>query len=235
MQIFRRLITLGVAVGALLVLALPALADHGYTLLSVTCDPSSQTIVVVFEITKSSSTNDTYVYANGSLVEVFDPDDDEELENGIYQYTVTNAAFTSGANIMVTEDGEGDSTVTTTCDGAGPLPLHLLDGRVNNDFALDIGAPIAIYLGSIDILAIDTATGRGERAVSITDDEIEAAGIPEAGSIILAEGVNPFTGQAITLYRLASGHFQVNTAYADGKPYIVGWLPGPEGLYHGAA
>lgn len=89
------------------------------------------------------------------------------------------------------------------------------------------GEPVAIYQGSVDVYGIDPTTSQGVLEIRVTDEEIEAAGIPSADewSILLASGENRATGMPIEVYRLATGEFQVNTYYYTGKPYIFRWHP----------
>ena len=89
------------------------------------------------------------------------------------------------------------------------------------------GEPVAIYQGSVDVYGIDPMTSQGVLEVRVTDEEIEAAGIPSADewSILLASAENRATGMPIEVYRLATGEFQVNTYYYTGKSYIFRWHP----------
>lgn len=100
------------------------------------------------------------------------------------------------------------------------------DGRLNPH----CGAPVAIYPGSYDIYAIDPATSNGDLVLRLGDEEIEAAGVPTAAPIVLDTVSNPFSGWPITVYRLTTGELQLNTYYADGKPYIVRWELGASGV-----
>lgn len=106
-----------------------------------------------------------------------------------------------------------------------PIPYcDVEDGSLN--FA-HCGRPVAIYEAPLAIWGVDPWTGTGEIAFEITDEQIEAAGIPEGEPVLIAEGVNPFTDAAIHVYRLPNGEFQLNTWYVGGKPYIVTWGNGP--------
>ncbi len=96
------------------------------------------------------------------------------------------------------------------------------DGRVNDSSNRDCAAPVAIYSGSIVVYGIDPATGDGAYVLTVGDEQIAAVGVPEVNTL-LAEGVNPYTGQPIAVYRLTTGEYQLNTYYHDGKPYIVVW------------
>lgn len=85
------------------------------------------------------------------------------------------------------------------------------------------GAPVAIYAGSYDVYAINPATSEGDLVLQLSDEAIEAAGVPTTAPIILGTATNPFSGYPITVYRLTTGELQLNTYYWDGKPYIVRW------------
>jgi len=100
---------------------------------------------------------------------------------------------------------------------------HIGDGRINNLPDKDCGAPVAVYLGSIDVYAIEPFTSTGTLTIRLTDEQVSAVGVPSEGNLILAQEVNPFTGMAIIISRLNTGEFQLNTYYADGKPYIIVW------------
>lgn len=100
------------------------------------------------------------------------------------------------------------------------------DARLNQSQG-DAGQPVAIYQGSVDVYGIDPVTSQGVLEVRVTDEQIEAVGVPSADewSRLLARGENRATGMPIEVYRLATGEFQVNTYYASGKPYIFRWHP----------
>ena len=105
----------------------------------------------------------------------------------------------------------------------GPPCASLFDGRLNDSQAMDCAAPIAVYQdgsGLISVYAINPANGAGVLALSISAADVSAVGVPDANAA-LGSGMNPFTGQAITVYRLTSGQFQVMTSYGDGKPYVI--------------
>jgi len=130
---------------------------------------------------------------------VYDDDPEDENANGFYQLTINgDFVFLGGSNAFA-------------------------DSRINNFRDKDIGAPVAIYLDPFEVFAVDTSNGKGIQVVSLSDEEIEAAGVPTDANLVLAEAVNPSTGKPIVVYRLTTGEFQLNTAYADGKAYIVLW------------
>jgi hypothetical protein len=155
--------------------------------------------------------------------------------DGVYPLFITVSftaqAYTYTLTYSCDEAPAGDDTGPV----AGPPCGNLADGRINNDPALDCGAPIAVYLASIDIYGIDPGSGRGILAMSINDAVLE--GTPPARNRLLSEGTNITTGQWIRVYWLgATNEVLVVTAYADGKPYIIAWpVDNPAGLYHLAA
>lgn len=104
-----------------------------------------------------------------------------------------------------------------------PQCANLFDGRINNQPSQDCAAPVAIYPGSIDVYGIDPLNGQGTFALRVTDDQIEAVGIPTGANVLLGQAINPSSGQLILLHRLTTGEFQVNAWYPDGKPYIFVW------------
>lgn len=124
---------------------------------------------------------------------------------------------------------EGDSTLLATsfsCDASANAICVFGDGRINEDCA----APVIVYLGSIDVYGVDPATSEAELDLQISDETIAEVGVP-AENTLLGSGTNSATGQPISVYRLTTGEFQLNTFYADGKPYIMVWTDGG-GLYY---
>ncbi len=157
---------------------------------------------------------------------------------GSLSYTASSLTPVS----VVFDQGSGNGQVAIGCSHSGgndtpvsPPCANLYDGRINNRQGLDCGAPIAIYLHSIDIFGIDPQTGAGMEIMSI-NDEILKGPTPES-NMLLSEGTNIITGQWIRVYWLVkTGEVEVITAYPDGKPYIVVWpIAHPELLYHLAA
>lgn len=166
---------------------------------------------------------------------------------GVFNYAYTIPA--DGQRILeVNNIGPAGSsiTVTATCGlpgggatgGVGgqtvslPPCLDIQDGRINDDYLLDCGAPVAIYPGSIDIYSIDPSSSMGRLSLRLTDEELAAAGVPKVNTL-LAETVNPFTNWPIRVYVLTTGEIQVNTYYGDGKAYTVAWpIRQPYSLYH---
>jgi len=124
-----------------------------------------------------------------------------------------------------------DFAATGSCAGLPTLFVPCgLDGRLNDDPSKDCAAPVAIYADPLRIYAIDPQSGVGQMAIELTGGEVDMVGIP-AENTLLKHAHNPYSGQEISIYRLTTGEFQVNTTYADGKSYIVVW--NTEGtLYH---
>ncbi|MEQ8671799.1 MAG: hypothetical protein RIC84_01160 [Aggregatilineales bacterium] len=100
---------------------------------------------------------------------------------------------------------------------------NLADGRINDDAARSCAAPVIIYDDPLELYGVNPATSQAILAFTITDAEIEAAGIPDKGYVTIAEGVNPATGKPIAVYRLATGEFQMNSFYPNDEGYVVVW------------
>lgn len=160
----------------------------------------------------------------------------------VFSYTVPAGGFRL---FEVGETAGSAITVSASCglpsaggSGGGALAAvappcaNVFDGRINNDTRLDCGAPVAIYTGSVSVYSIDPATSLGVLSLRLRDEQLAAVGTPAANTL-LARAVNPFTGQPVSIYMLASGEFQVNAFYTDGKPYTVVWPASqPSALYH---
>jgi hypothetical protein len=116
---------------------------------------------------------------------------------------------------------------------AGPPCGNLFDGRINNNQQLDCAAPIAIYDQGLVIFAINPTTGAGTLNIQLSPLAFLTAYNPAFGNVLIAQTANPFTGQLVSVYWLTTNEIQVNTAYADGKAYVVAWPVGEPGeLYH---
>ncbi|MGQ9889475.1 MAG: hypothetical protein ACUVSX_13435 [Aggregatilineales bacterium] len=155
----------------------------------------------------------------------------------VYVYTIPSS---TSRLLDVAETGGGTITVAVSCGlpaaAAPPAALppcpHLQDGRINNNPALDCAAPVAIYTGALDVYGVDPQTGHGYLTLRLSDEEIAAVGTP-ASNTLLAQAANLFTGHAVSVYALTTGEIQLNTFYADGKPYTVVWpADQPGALYH---
>ena len=133
-------------------------------------------------------------------------------------------------------DGPAQVTFAVRPNGsgskAGPPAMNLFDGRINDFQDRDVGAEVAIYLGSIKVYAIDPSNGRGSLAVDISSERIKTVGVPKDANVLLGEGVNAATGYPIAVYRLTTGEFQINAYYHDGKPYVFVWDSLLEHKYH---
>ena len=130
--------------------------------------------------------------------------------------------------------GEAISPAAIANDGSGVTGglqetvddcfLQPTDRRLNTDW----GAPAIIYFDDgIEVYVIDDVSQKGVRLLNVSENDIEAIGIPNAGEGFrhLGNIINPSSGFSIDLYRLPSGAFQMNTYYADGKPYTFRWHP----------
>jgi hypothetical protein len=107
----------------------------------------------------------------------------------------------------------GDAPPAST----GEVLFNPGDGRINHHVA-DRAAPAAVYCDDgLLVIRIDPVTAKGTDEIRLTAAEIEAAGVPSEGNIILAE-----TDWAIVA-RLSDGRFSLNTWYKDGKPYTIIW------------
>jgi hypothetical protein len=89
--------------------------------------------------------------------------------------------------------------------------------------AFDCQAPVVLYDNPLQVWAIHSETGDGTFAFGITEEQINAAGIPESGTVLIAQGTHPDTGLPIAIYRHADGGFQVNAFFADMKSYVGIW------------
>lgn len=111
------------------------------------------------------------------------------------------------------------------------------DNRVNPFGGL--GAPVAIYYeeGAITVWVI-TPESEGEYLFTISAEDIELAGVPEEDVIVLWEDVNPYGNFAITVSRLSTGEFRLDTRKDavfnppdDTEPYIVVWATSRSDAY----
>ncbi|NDJ76394.1 MAG: hypothetical protein GYB65_09050 [Chloroflexi bacterium] len=112
------------------------------------------------------------------------------------------------------------------------------DGRINPFGGL--GAPVAIYYDGNITLYVITPDSVGEYLFFVPAEDIEAAGIPAEGEdpIILWEDVNPYGGFDITISRLPTGEFRMDTRKDaafnppdDTEPYIVVWMTNRSDAY----
>jgi hypothetical protein len=147
---------------------------------------------------------------------------DLTIENGT---ALCNGLFGSAYTPDYTWNGTIYYEDTPASEPAVPA-FNPNDGRLNRGPG-DEGQPVAIYQGSVKVYGIDPATSQGALEIHLTDEQIEAAGIPSESewSRLLKRGENHATGMPIEVYRLATGEFQVNTYFPTGKPYIFRWHP----------
>ena len=90
------------------------------------------------------------------------------------------------------------------------------DNRINNDCAPITVAYCTADQG-LDILGVDQGNSNGYEIIKVTKAAIDAVGIPKTNAAVLG------TFKNVTLYRLISGYFQINTVRPNGKPYIIRW------------
>ncbi len=148
-----------------------------------------------------------------------------------YQSTAGPAPLTVTATVNSTADGVaiGSTSIVVTCNGVGLPPVVqtasyyavitlIQDGRLNTDLA----APVIVYKDTLRLFVPQPDNSRGVQILTISDETIAAVGIPSQATV-LGSATHPYSGQSVTVYRLPSGEFQLNTAYADGKSYIFVW------------
>ncbi|MGB4675298.1 MAG: Ig-like domain-containing protein [Aggregatilineales bacterium] len=152
---------------------------------------------------------------------------EQVIESQAKQVTVQHPYHAQAVQVTVqnTETPPGDEPTPTVPDVLPAMLCDLDDGSLNS---YHCGRPVAIFrVGSeLHLYGIDINTGHGSLALLVTAADIESAGVPEDVPVLIAVGENPYTHRPIALYRLPGGEFQLNTAYWDGKEYIVKWQPG---------
>jgi hypothetical protein len=170
---------------------------------------------------------------------------------GSFLINHTSAPGPAPVSVVVTVNtsadgaGVGSTTATVTCSAIGAAPtvttshtytalggsgggtVRIYDGRLNTDAA----APVILYPGSLRAYVYDPIACESILVLTITDEQIEAVGIP-ATTAVLGTAQNPLTGRTITIYRLYTGEFQMNTRYADGKLYVFTWNEDATSRYH---
>ena len=113
------------------------------------------------------------------------------------------------------------SGATTVGLGAGYCFFY--DNRINTDCA---PAAVAYCINQgVDVYKINTATSLGHEVFYVSKAAIDAAGVPKSRPIVLASAQN------VTLYRLSSHYFQINTFRPDGKTYVFYWDACPESTW----
>ncbi|MCB9451032.1 MAG: hypothetical protein H6672_06305 [Anaerolineaceae bacterium] len=111
--------------------------------------------------------------------------------------------------------------ITVTCKPVSaevpqeiPYP-NLRDGRINNEPTHDAAAPVVVYCAddNLDVYWVDPSTSQGRLVIRV----VKVSGVPEDGTQILG------SAGGVILYWLADGRYQINTTYANGKPYTINW------------
>ena len=151
---------------------------------------------------------------------------EQDIESQAMQVTVQNTETPPDDDDDDDEPTPPEDEPTPTVPDVLPAMLcDLDDGSLN---AHHCGRPVAIFRSGdeLHLYGIDINTGNGSLALLVTAADIESAGVPEDVPVLIAVGENPYTHRPIALYRLPGGEFQLNTAYWDGKEYIVKWQPG---------
>jgi hypothetical protein len=147
------------------------------------------------------------------------------LDEGVQYYLVTSDCCNYHPG-HYTNEITGAGTITLgilrdpVTDENGFVQFEPNDGRMNHSIS-DRAAPVASYCHDwgIEVWQIDpvNATGINPPAIFVSWEEIEATGVPTDQNVLLAEN------NGVAFYRLTTGEFQVNTTYADGKPFILVW------------
>lgn len=108
-------------------------------------------------------------------------------------------------------------------------PCDFKDGRINARPQRDCLAPVAIFMDSKDIRIVETSLHYRENALRATIQRDN--NIPAAGNAVIWEG-SLSTGTPVTLSRLTTGEYQLNSFYPNGPQYIAIWYSGANNLYH---
>jgi hypothetical protein len=162
-----------------------------------------------------------YAYFNGGSIVLT-----HELEAGV-KYSLTTSTRNHEVTGTYTNRISGPGNISLNCGGdsgaaggPGPIAGNLLDGRINNSSATDVAAPAVVYCtedGGFDVYAVDPVSGDGTLVARVTGDDITAM-TPLTGAYEVLGG-----GAGVTLYRLATGGYQVNAVTTDGKLYEFAW------------
>lgn len=149
----------------------------------------------------------------------------ETFVKGVLQDTAT-------ARVECTGDMNSNVYAVTPLTGENPFAANrvvdacpqLRDERINSDPSRDCAAPIAVYVDEfgIKIYGVNPYNSTGLIALFIPVEEIDALGIPTENTL-LGETTLLASGRQMRVYRLTSGEFQLDTFYADGKPYSIIW------------
>lgn len=139
---------------------------------------------------------------------------------------------TATARVECSGDMNGNVYAVTPLTGENPFAArraadncsHLRDQRINSDPSRDCAAPIAVYVDEfgIKIYGVNPYDSTGLIALFIPVEAIDALGVPTENTLI-GETTLLASGRELRVYRLTSGEFQLDTFYADGKPYRIIW------------
>lgn len=125
--------------------------------------------------------------------------------------------YTNDGEAVFTDTCSAGSGAAGTGGGGDETPLPSCwrgDGRLNDAAC---GAPAAVYCndyGGVDVYKLDPSGQVWELRLRVTGDEI---GAPTGENRSVKEMGDSLVSQ------LGDGTLQLNTFYADGKPYIITW------------
>ncbi len=134
-------------------------------------------------------------------------------KGGSATFTITTAGVTSLYIRNLT--GSGDIAGSISCGDTSAVDdpdVEVLftpgDGRINHHVA-DRAAPAAVYCQyeGVQVIRIDPVTAEGTDEIRLSAEQIEAAGVPAEGNIILTQ-----TDWAI-LARLADGRYSLGQSH----------------------
>lgn len=164
----------------------------------------------------------------------------------VYTIGAGETANVKGSALATVRDGDSISGgITTPSGSAAPITISnfsiaianrkdciggFFDGRVNNNISKDVAAPVAVYTDPFVVRAIDPFTGDGHVVMTLSDNDLNVD--QQDTPVIVAEALNPFTNSPITLYRLPTGEYQINTFQTDGKLYAIIWNSDFTESYH---
>lgn len=108
-------------------------------------------------------------------------------------------------------------------------PCDFKDGRINARPQRDCLAPVAIFMNFEEIRIVETSLHYRENALRATIKRDN--NIPSAGNAVIWQG-SLSNGTSVTLSRLTTGEYQLNSHYPNGPQYIAVWYSGANNLYH---
>jgi len=194
----------------------PALADHGWRAVSVTCTPGSITYTVFYDSSTSTSV-DVEIALNGNYYKTIYPN--VFGATGNYTFTDVDAAYIAGITVTVynTSGGAvgGPSSVSANCGGGTCTEP---DNRMNSE-CKNADQSVAVYCdgGTLSFYAI--YHGKGTLAFRMTQAELSRFPATPARNILIKQAMG------VRLYKLSSGQYQVNRAKQDGSDYWFRWEP----------